>query len=53
MSEFNVMLALAAVLAAGTGATIGSVTPVGIIPGLIIGGVGSAVIDAATTPFAP
>ena len=35
-------------IGAGTGAVIGFVTPVGTVPGLIIGGVGGA----ATMPFA-
>ena len=39
-------------IGAGTGAVIGSVTPVGTVPGLVIGGVGGALIGAATTPFA-
>ena len=37
-------------IGAGSGAVIGSVTPIGPIGGAVIGGVGCAVVGAATTP---
>jgi len=37
-------------IGAGSGAVIGSVTPIGPIGGAVIGGVGGAVVCAATTP---
>lgn len=39
-------------IGAGSGAVIGSVTPIGPLGGAVIGGVGGAVTGAATAPLA-
>ena len=39
-------------IGAGAGALVGGTTGVGWLPGAVVGGVGGAVIGAATTPLA-